>query len=209
MLQTNIGNFESVDQLPLILALNAGGEPLGWINYEKSAFYYAKNKVKWSLGQHEVVLRGGTNAKTGKQSTLTIDTIIALDNNKSPSHYRKETPHLSNRALFERDRKVCAYCGGVFSLSKLTRDHVLPTSKGGPDIWTNVVTACDSCNRTKDDRTPEQANMPLLYVPYTPSYNETLILLNKRILADQMEFLLKGVPKNSRLHKDFREQQEQ
>lgn len=205
MNKTTIQNVTSVDQLPLILALNSGGEPLGWITYEKSAFYYAKNKVKWSLGQHEVILRGGTNAKTGKQSTLTIDSIIALDNNKSPSHYRRNTPTLSNRTLFERDRKLCAYCGETFNTRDLTRDHVLPTSKGGPDVWTNVVTACDSCNRTKDNKTPEQANMPLLYVPYTPSYNETLILLNKRILADQMEFLLKGVPKSSRLHQELQQ----
>jgi 5-methylcytosine-specific restriction endonuclease McrA len=200
MSEINATTCNSIQELPLILALNSGGEPLGWINYEKSAFYYAKNKVRWSLGEYEVVLRGGINAETGKQSTLKMDTIIALDSNKSPTHYRKHTPTLSNLTLFERDMRLCAYCGEVFSSKKLTRDHVLPTSKGGKDIWTNVVTACSPCNRKKDARTPEQAGMPLLYVPYTPSYNETLILMNKKILSDQMEFLLKGVPENSRLH---------
>jgi hypothetical protein len=189
-----------VDQLPLILALNAGGEPLNWITYEDCAFYAAKDKILWSLGQHEVVLRGGTNAKTGQRSVLQLDTIVALDSNVSPTKYRRGAPALTNRELFARDRFLCAYCGNIFTGSKLTRDHVKPRSKGGLDIWENVVSSCRSCNQKKDDMTPEQAGMQLLYIPYVPSFNETLILKNRKILEDQMDFLMKGVSKNSRLH---------
>ena len=46
----------------------------------------------------------------------------------------------------------------------------------------------------------EQANMALLYAPYVPSLWEDFILRNRRILADQMEFLMAHLPKNSRLH---------
>lgn len=192
--------IDGIDSLPLILALNAGGEPLSWITYQDSAFYAAKDKILWSVGQFEVRLRGGTNAITGKQSILTIDSIIALDNGTSPSAYRRDAPALNNRELFIRDRNVCAYCVTESSGKSLTRDHVIPRSKGGPDHWNNVVTACRTCNQRKDDRTPEQAKMELAYVPYIPSYNEALILKNRRILADQMEYLMKGVSKNSRLH---------
>jgi hypothetical protein len=191
---------ESVNQLPLILALNSGGEPLNWITYQDSAFYSAKGKILWQTGKYEVLLRGGTNAATGKQSTLMVDTIVALDNNTSPSKYRRDTPALINRELFARDRHLCAYCGNKYNLAKLTRDHVLPRSKNGPDVWENVVTACRTCNQRKDDRTPEQAKMALLYIPYVPSYNETLILKNRNILDDQMTYLMKGVSKHSRLH---------
>ena len=72
-------------------------------------------------------------------------------------------------------------------------------SQKGPDTWMNVVTACASCNHHKAGRTPEQAYMPLLYAPYTPSLWEDFILRNRRILADQMEFLMAHVPKGSRL----------
>ena len=198
---------ESVDQLPLILALNAGGEALNWINYEQCAFYAAKNKILWSIGQYEVLLRGGINVKTGERSTLTMETIVALDNSTSPSKYRRSTPALNNRELFARDRYLCAYCGTVFPMSKLTRDHVHPRSKGGPDEWENVVTSCRSCNQRKDDRTPSQANMDLLYVPYAPNYNEALILKNRKILQDQMDFLLKGVSRSSRLHEYIKDGQ--
>ncbi len=192
---------DSTDQLPPILALNSGGEPLTWITYQQSAFYKAKDKILWTIqGPHEVILRGGTNAITGLRSEMRIDTIIAVDNGTSPSKYRKRPPALTNRDLFARDRHLCAYCGTQYSASRLTRDHILPRSKGGPDVWENVVAACRGCNQKKDDRTPEQAGMELLFVPYTPSHHEKLILMNRKILADQMDFLIKGVGRNSRLH---------
>ncbi len=41
--------------------------------------------------------------------------------------------------------------------------------------------------------------MPLLAVPYRPSWVEHLILSNRNILADQMAFLRSQLPKNTRL----------
>ena len=86
------------------------------------------------------------------------------------------------------------YCGKHFPLRELTRDHIIPISRKGRDIWTNVVTACRSCNSHKDNRTPDEAHMPLLAVPFTPTWAEYLLLSNRRILADQMEFLIAQVP---------------
>lgn len=192
--------IDDVSQLPAILALSAGGEPVRWITHEKGAYYKALDKVLWTMqGEYEVLLRGGTCAATGERTLMRIDTIIAVDNSVSPNKYRKGSPSLTNRDLFSRDRFLCAYCGYQFTKSKLTRDHIKPRARGGFDVWENVVTSCRPCNQRKDDRTPEQAHMQLLYVPYTPSYNEKLILMNRKILRDQMDFLIKGVGRNSRL----------
>jgi 5-methylcytosine-specific restriction endonuclease McrA len=185
---------------PQILKLNSGGVPLGWITYEDSVYHMAKGNILWTMGEYEVLLLGGTNAETGLRSSMTIDTIIAISNNKNPYDFRRESPALTNPQLFSRDRRMCAYCTNVYAQSKLTRDHVLPRSKGGPDVWENVVTACRACNQKKDDKTPRQAGMELAYVPYVPSFNESLILSNRRILVDQMMFLMKGVSEHSRLH---------
>jgi len=57
-------------------------------------------------------------------------------------------------------------------------------------VWENCVTACRVCNQHKDDRTPDEAGMKLLAVPYIPNLAQYLILSNRKILADQMEFLL-------------------
>lgn len=66
---------------------------------------------------------------------------------------------------------------------------MIPISRGGHDIWTNVVTSCRRCNNRKADRTPEQASMELLAVPFVPNQYEFLYLSNHAVLADQMEFL--------------------
>jgi 5-methylcytosine-specific restriction endonuclease McrA len=63
----------------------------------------------------------------------------------------------------------------------------------------NVVTACSKCNQKKDDKTLLEAGLQLLYVPYVPTRAEYLILENRNILADQMDFLLSFVPDNSRI----------
>ena len=70
---------------------------------------------------------------------------------------------------------MCQYCGENKDLSQLTYDHVVPKSQwdysknGSPTNWTNIVTACLSCNRKKGNKTPKQANMPLLNLPHKPS----------------------------------------
>lgn len=187
-------------ELPLVLQLDVSGAPQQWITYEDSCYHYSKGNVVWFMGETEFDVFGGTCAATGERSKLTINTIIAVKGKLSPKamvHYNRVP--LTNRTLFRRDQNVCAYCGGTFSAAQLTRDHIHPTSKGGKNTWMNVVTACSSCNKVKDDKLIEQLDMELMYLPYTPNRSEWLILQNRKILADQMEFLLKQVPKESRL----------
>jgi 5-methylcytosine-specific restriction endonuclease McrA len=102
--------------------------------------------------------------------------------------------------LFRRDGHLCLYCGHQFRDGNLTRDHVVPLSKGGRDVWSNVVTACRGCNTRKGCRTPEQAKMALLAVPYVPNWAEFLALSNRRILADQMQFLKAQFNQHARVH---------
>jgi len=110
---------------------------------------------------------------------------------------QRDFPPLTNRELFRRDAHLCMYCGGNFHESNLTRDHVHPLSRGGREKWSNVVTACRSCNSRKGNRRPEEAKMPLLAIPYIPNWAEYLALSNRKILADQMEFLKSQFSKRS------------
>lgn len=185
-------------QRPLILQLDMAGNPCRWITYEDAAYYKAKNLIAWTVGDEGYTIRGGKNRVTLSQSTMDLNTIIAVRGEMGDKHIYR-TPTLTNRALFRRDQNICAYCGNEFYQDKLTRDHVMPSSRGGKDVWTNVVTACGGCNKVKDDNTPEEAGMKLLYVPYAPSRHEHLILMNRNILANQMEFLMAHVSKDSRL----------
>lgn len=170
---------------------------LDWINWQDAACLYARGAVAWTLGHPCLVLHGGISRHNGQRSTLELHPIIAA---RSQAHGRHAdpTPLLSNAALFARDAHLCLYCGERVPRSQLTRDHVIPTSEGGPDSWENVVTACYRCNSRKRNRTPQEAGMPLLAVPYRPSWIEHLILSNRNILADQMDFLKAQLPKRRR-----------
>lgn len=182
-----------------ILALDVAGTPVRWIDCETAASYYASGKVRWELGTDRLVLHGGINRTLNRQSTLEIAAIIAIDGPRFRFHGAEDRIALSRTMLFARDRHICAYCGNRFGAASLEMEHVTPSSRGGRTVWQNVVSACRSCNQRKANRSPEAAGMPLLYVPYVPNRHEAFILANRRILADQMTFLLAGVPRHSRL----------
>jgi len=155
--------------------------------------------VAWTVGEHEWILRGGVSRSTGQRSMLRLNSIIAVLGKDFMVRNYDRVPSIAKAMLFARDRHVCSYCGARFPTTDLEMEHVVPRSQGGPFTWTNLVSACRACNDRKADKTPEQARMPLLYVPYVPNRHEAFILANRRILADQMEFLLRGVSRHSRL----------
>lgn len=183
-----------------VLQLDVSGRPQAWLSAKEAAGLYATDSVAWTLGDACMVLRGGIQRLTGLPSRLELHPIIAV-NGAIPSRAWRQSPSLSNSKLFARDRQVCAYCGGHFPLDDLTREHIVPTSRGGVDSWTNCITACRNCNGRKGNRTLDELGWQLYYLPYVPSLHEDMILRGRRILADQMDFLLASVPAHSRLHR--------
>ena len=188
-----------------ILALDIAGTPVRWIDAETAAGYYANGKIAWELGDAPIHLRGGFN-HAGQQSGLAIAPIVAVRGGHGMRDFtvrnrarQSQVPRLSRRLLFARDRHLCAYCGAVCHFGDLSMDHIVPASRGGGDTWNNLVTACRPCNQRKANRTPHEACMPLLYVPYAPNRYEDIIVRGRRVIADQMAFLLTGVPQHSRL----------
>jgi len=181
--------------MTLILTLDSSGTPHRWSTWQDAVVYQTKGLVSWSTGEVEFVFHGGTSRMTGETTTVTVPSIMAIKN----KYYQKQRPPvLSNKNLFRRDLFICAYCGHTYTESKLTRDHIHPVSRGGPDTWTNCVTACWGCNNYKDNKLLSEIGMELLYVPYTPNRAENLILQNRHILFDQMEFLQSYIPEESR-----------
>lgn len=174
--------------LPLILRLDATGQPVKWIDWQEAASIYARDCVAWTAGDNSFELHGGYSRINGQQTLLSVNSIIAVKG-ENRRNRNKTIPPLNNRELFRRDHHTCLYCGKSMNSILLTRDHVKPLSKGGRDIWSNVVTACRRCNTHKGDRFLDSMNMKLLAVPYVPNVAEYLVLRNRRILGDQMAFL--------------------
>ncbi len=189
-----------------VLRTDAAGMPLEWIDYRDAVRLYYLGQVAYSCGSPLFLIRGGTNARSRRQSAIEVNSIVAT-HGRSPDMAGLMdcyVPPLNNKTLFRRDSNLCLYCGHLFTSRELTRDHVRPLSQGGDDAWNNVVTACRRCNNHKGGHTPEQAGMQLVAVPFTPTYAEYIYLKGRRVLADQMEFLLAHIPRSSPLHQRLR-----
>ena len=89
---------------------------------------------------------------------------------------RSRVAPLTNEHLFLRDGHRCAYCARhrreLGPRERLTRDHLVPRSKGGRDEWLNVVTACSSCNHQKDDQLAEDIGRLPRVTPWIPSRSD-------------------------------------
>lgn len=84
--------------------------------------------------------------------------------------YRNKVPY-SRKNVFIRDDHTCQYCG---TNKRLSVDHVIPTSRGGKTMFENCVTSCVTCNISKGNRTPEEAQMKLRKRPHEPTIIEFL-----------------------------------
>ncbi len=191
-----------VDFTQQVLRTDVSGMPLEWIDYRDAVRLYHTEQVAYVCGTFLFRVHGGINALTGIRSAVDVNSIIATIGRQTGLTESREDyiPPLNNKTLFRRDANLCLYCGGRFMSKDLTRDHVQPMSTGGGDAWSNVVTACRRCNNHKGGREPDQAGMQLIAIPFVPTYAEYIYLKGRRVLADQMEFLVAHFPRTSPLH---------
>ncbi len=186
------------ERVPRILRLNVAGRPVEWVSWQDAVCLYARELVVWTLGDQILHIRGGYNRIEQTRTVVELNSIIACDGRVLAPN--RNIPPLTNRALFSRDGNMCLYCGHTFGDCDLTRDHVVPKSRGGSDLWDNVIAACKRCNHRKGDLLLDEAGVELLALPYVPNFAEYLALTNSgRILGDQMDFLKSQFGKESRL----------
>ena len=74
---------------------------------------------------------------------------------------------LNRSNIFIRDFNTCQYCGS----SAESIDHIIPKSKGGENVWSNVVACCKRCNLIKADKLLSQTILKLKNFPIKPEGN--------------------------------------
>jgi 5-methylcytosine-specific restriction endonuclease McrA len=147
------------------LALNASFEPLTVVPSKRAIRLILDRKA-------EVLEVDGDRVFRSEHEELPAPLVIRLVRFVHvPRRFRRQ---VTNTFLFARDNYSCMYCGRHRSQLRgrefLTRDHILPTSRGGLNLWSNVVAACSPCNNRKGDRLPKEAGMRLLTDPSEPDY---------------------------------------
>ncbi len=58
---------------------------------------------------------------------------------------------------------VCHYCGQQVGGENLTMDHVIPVSRGGKSVKSNIVPCCKACNNEKKNITPAEQILSTLF----------------------------------------------
>jgi 5-methylcytosine-specific restriction endonuclease McrA len=146
-----------------VLMLNASYEPIRIVLGRRAIKLIIK-------GVAEIEIDRGVEAHRG----IRMPSVIRLKNyHKIPTRM----PIVSRRNILVRDNYTCCYCGHKFKSETLTLDHVTPRSKGGRSVWENLVACCGPCNRKKSDRSPQDANMPLLRKPLPATVHTSRFVL--------------------------------
>ena len=140
------------------LQLNSTYEPMSFIDIDNALKLYFRGKID--------ILSTWNEKITWTNGSMKLPAIIKL--NRYVRHIRRRT-NFDRHTLFRRDQFTCQYCAKGLNANSLTIDHIVPKAQGGLTSWLNCVAACTKCNSFKDSRTPEQAGMKLLCIPFIPN----------------------------------------
>jgi 5-methylcytosine-specific restriction endonuclease McrA len=165
------------------LALNASFEPLTIVP--------ARRAIRLVLdGKAEILEADGGRVFRSERRTVAAPSVIRLVRYiHVPYRFRRQ---VTNTFLFARDGYTCQYCDKHKSELRgrqfLTRDHVLPVSRGGANSWDNVVTSCSTCNNRKGGRLPREAGLRLRSRPTEPNYVH-LVWAVRRVTKAQAKYV--------------------
>lgn len=166
-----------------VLALNASFEPLTILPIKRALRLVIDEKA-------EILEVDEGRVFHSERRALDCPAVIRL---KRFVHVpRKFRRQVTNTFLFARDSYRCQYCGRhrteLRGREFLTRDHVIPISRGGLNTWYNVVTACSPCNNRKGSHLGSELGMIPLHAPHEPNYVE-LVWAVRRITTVQAKYI--------------------
>ncbi len=137
------------------LVLNVTFEPIGVVS--------GRRAVVLALGEKVDVLAESATIIHSAQTHIALPSVLRLRYYVSVP-YQRSTP-VTRRSVFVRDNSQCQYCGD----SAESIDHVVPRSRGGRHIWTNVVACCRRCNTNKANLLLHETNLRLRSTPRPPA----------------------------------------
>ena len=147
------------------LALNASFEPLTMVPVRRALRLVIDGKAEIVEADKGEVVRS-ERLQLPRPAVIRLVKFVHV-----PRRFRRQ---VTNTFLFARDHYRCQFCGRQQSELRhrecLTRDHLIPLSRGGTNAWTNVLTACSSCNTRKGNLLPEEVGMHPLRPPFEPHF---------------------------------------
>lgn len=146
-----------------VLLLNATYEPLCVVSVRRALVLVLSEKVDVLVTDDERVVRSA-RLELAVPSVVRLRAFVRVP-------YRTRSG-VTRRGVLRRDGNRCAYC-----VAKATTvDHVVPTSRGGPNTWENVVACCAPCNARKGDRLLKDLGWVLRTTPEAPLVTRRIVL---------------------------------
>ena len=144
------------------LVLNADFRPL---NYYPLSLCSWREAIKAVFLERVSVIENYDAEVHSPSLTLKIPSVIALKDYVSSMRQ----PAFTRFNVFLRDNFSCQYCLYKFSANELTFDHLIPKCTGGKTTWTNVVSACTTCNLKKGRKLLKFTDIHLKRMPIKPT----------------------------------------
>ena len=139
------------------LILNSTFQPLSIASAKRSVALLLSKKIN--------VLKASKLQIRSENEIITIPKVALLTYYVKAPYARRVALNRSN--IFIRDFNTCQYCGN----SAESIDHIIPKSKGGENVWSNVVACCKKCNLIKADKLLNQTILKLKNFPIKPEGN--------------------------------------
>src|SRR5256712_2007998 len=145
------------------LALNASFEPLTMVPVRRALRLVIDGRAEIVEADKGALVRSERLA-IPRPAVIRLVKFVHV-----PRRFRRQ---VTNTFLFARDEYRCQFCGRHQTQLRhrecLTRDHLGPPSRGGTNAWTNVLTACSSCNTRKGNLFPDEAGVHPVRPPFEP-----------------------------------------
>ena len=136
------------------LILNSTFQPLSVVSYRRAVSLILNNKIH-SLEDSKIVFKS-------EKRQISLPNVALLNYFVNAPYSRRVA--LNKENIFIRDFYTCQYCGGIAE----SVDHIIPKSKGGEHIWSNVVACCKKCNLIKADKYLLNTRLELIKLPEHP-----------------------------------------
>lgn len=108
---------------------------------------------RWGTCKNAIVILDGEEIKVTNRLRTYLKGTDCVECGAKGTHFRKTRqsdqprPHLNLYATNSNGDEVL-----------MTSDHIVPRSKGGPNILENLQPMCATCNRNKADKMPKETH---------------------------------------------------
>ena len=127
-----------------------------------SGFQVIRNWKEWS----KLPIRSCDDYVHTTSGPVRLPSVVVCSKFNRVIYKRVQFPTKQN--IYKRDEYVCGYTGKKLQKHELSVDHIMPISRGGGNTWENLVTCDKAVNNFKDNRTPSECGLKLLWKPERP-----------------------------------------